>query len=411
MAQRSDLHRDLLYRELQEYIGWGDDDVQQLRLASPLLMPHADRVIDDFYAEIARHPAAARVITGGENQVQRLKATLRGWLAHLFHGQYDREFLDARWRVGRRHAEIGLNNVYATVALGRMRQRITESLIAEWQGDDRQLHATLRSLDKLLDLDVAIMQLAYQEYHTQQVEADAHERVRQNERLAAIGQMVTGLAHESRNALQRSHACLEMLALDIQDRPQAMKMAQRIQTALEQLHLLYEEVRNYAAPIKLDLERLDLRRLVIQAWANLEGKVESRNVDFRLHFESSDECWIVADRHRMEQVLANLLQNAIEASQAEATPRVECRLERLDSPHWRLTVSDNGPGVPDAHVDQIFDPFFTTKAKGTGLGLAITRRIVEAHQGSITLDPGYRQGAAFELKLPIAAARFLASSP
>ena len=80
----------------------------------------------------------------------------------------------------------------------------------------------------------------------------AQHRLVQTERLAAIGQMITGLAHESRNAFQRSQACLEMLGLEVQDRPAALDLIQRIQRAQDHLHHLYEEVRSYAAPIHLE---------------------------------------------------------------------------------------------------------------------------------------------------------------
>ena len=80
----------------------------------------------------------------------------------------------------------------------------------------------------------------------------AQERALQAERLAAIGQVVAGLAHESRNALQRSQACLEMLALTVRDRPEALDLIERLQQAQDHLHTLYEDVRSYAAPIKLD---------------------------------------------------------------------------------------------------------------------------------------------------------------
>ena len=86
----------------------------------------------------------------------------------------------------------------------------------------------------------------------------AEERSLQAERLAAIGQMVAGLAHESRNAFQRSQACLEMLALEVEDRPETLELVARIQKAQDHLHYLYEEVRHYAAPINLRRQRCDL---------------------------------------------------------------------------------------------------------------------------------------------------------
>ena len=89
---------------------------------------------------------------------------------------------------------------------------------------------------------------------------EAQERALQAERLAAIGEVVAGLAHESRNALQRSQACLEMLALAVRDRPEALDLINRIQKAQDHLHSLYEDVRSYAAPIKLDKHPCELAR-------------------------------------------------------------------------------------------------------------------------------------------------------
>src|ERR1041385_4897729 len=104
----------------------------------------------------------------------------------------------------------------------------------------------------------------------------AQEQALQSERLAAIGQMVTGLAHESGNALARSQACLEMLSFEVENQPKALNLIQRIQSAQDHLRQLYDEVRNYAAPLKLQLESCRLPLIWRQAWQNLalarEGK-------------------------------------------------------------------------------------------------------------------------------------------
>ena len=109
----------------------------------------------------------------------------------------------------------------------------------------------------------------------------AEERALQAERLAAIGQMVTGLAHESRNALQRGQACLEMLALEVADRPRAIDLIGRQQQAQDDLHRLYEEVRNYAAPIRLEPRSCDLPALWRLAWADLEPSRARREAGLR----------------------------------------------------------------------------------------------------------------------------------
>ena len=116
------------YQELQQYVGWTDDDARRVRSVAALLEPHFPRLIDDFYAEIERHPDARRVITGGADQIQRLKGTLLGWLRELFAGTYDREYVARRWRVGWRHVEIGLEQVYTNVALSRLRRGLLLAL-------------------------------------------------------------------------------------------------------------------------------------------------------------------------------------------------------------------------------------------------------------------------------------------
>src|SRR5207248_6032007 len=109
----------------------------------------------------------------------------------------------------------------------------------------------------------------------------AQEKVLQSERLAAIGQMVAGLAHESGNALARSQSCLEMLAWEVEDRPEALRLIDRIQKAHDHLKQLYDEVRSYAAPLKLEREPWDLSVVWRQTWEHLAVMRQQREVHFR----------------------------------------------------------------------------------------------------------------------------------
>ena len=110
------------YRELQQYVDWTPADADAVRSVAALLEPAFRAIVDDFYAEIHRHPSASKVLTGGEAQVQRLKITLHRWIGDLFSGNYDAEYVQRRWKVGARHAEIGLNQIYCNVALSRIRR-------------------------------------------------------------------------------------------------------------------------------------------------------------------------------------------------------------------------------------------------------------------------------------------------
>jgi signal transduction histidine kinase len=183
------------YQELQSYAGWTDEDARRVHALAALLDPHLLPLIDDFYQEIERHPDARQVITGGPEQVGRLKGSLVGWLRELLSGRYDRDYVLRRWRVGRRHVEIGLDQLYTNVALPRLRTGLVGALGRGWQGDRDGLVAAVQSLNKLLDLDLAKIEDAYQTEHLA--------RQQRAERLAAIGQVAGGVAHELRNPPQR----------------------------------------------------------------------------------------------------------------------------------------------------------------------------------------------------------------
>jgi PAS domain S-box-containing protein len=228
----------------------------------------------------------------------------------------------------------------------------------------------------------------------------AQERALQAERLAAIGEMVTGLAHESRNALQRSQACLEMLALAVRDRPQALDLINRIQKAQDHLHTLYEDVRSYAAPIKLDRAPCDLRQIWREAWNHLEP-APAENQAALVEATDGLDLRCVADPFRLEQVFRNILDNSLAAGSPPVQIEIGAReVPLLGQPAIRIAFRDNGPGIPPDRRARVFDPFYTTKARGTGLGMPIARRIVEAHGGRIAIGDGDGPGATFLITLP-----------
>jgi signal transduction histidine kinase len=228
----------------------------------------------------------------------------------------------------------------------------------------------------------------------------AQEQALQSARLAAIGQMMTGLAHESGNALARSQACLEMLALEVQDRPEALDLIQRIQKAQDHLRQLYEEVRGYAAPLRLEREDWEVSAIWRQAWTNLAVLRQGRDALLREETAGADlRCAV--DHFRLEQVFRNMFENSLAACRGPARIIVACTSAELDGrPALRVAVRDNGPGLSAEQRQRIFDPFYTTKTKGTGLGMAIAKRIIDAHGGQIAVGSAAGPGAEILLTLP-----------
>jgi PAS domain S-box-containing protein len=228
----------------------------------------------------------------------------------------------------------------------------------------------------------------------------AQERALNSERMAAIGQMCAGLAHESRNALQRSQACLEMLALKLEDRPDSLNLIGRIQQAQDDLHRLYEDVREYAAPIKLGISRCDLAETWRRAWHQLEPLHAARQAT--LHEATGGmDLFCEADPFRLEQVFRNILDNALAACTGRPEITVCTAPSCLDGCEAiRLAIRDNGPGLSAEQRARMFQSFYTTKTRGTGLGLAIVKRIIEAHGGRVGLGETRWKGAEIILTLP-----------
>jgi PAS domain S-box-containing protein len=224
----------------------------------------------------------------------------------------------------------------------------------------------------------------------------AEQRALQAERLAAIGETMTALVHESRNALQRSYACLEMLALEVEDRPEAMDLVARTQRAQDQLRHLYEEVRQWAAPVNVCRQKTDLSVVWREAWQHVI-QVNRKGVALQENLECTPFC--LADRSMLGQVFRNIFENAVEVSSDQGVVELHClNGEGTGKDELRITIRDAGPGLSAEQQARMFEPFYTTKSKGTGLGMAIAQRIIHAHQGQIAASSPH--GAQIELTLP-----------
>jgi signal transduction histidine kinase len=229
---------------------------------------------------------------------------------------------------------------------------------------------------------------------------EVEQRAHQAERLSDIGAMLTAIAHESRNALQRMQAGIEMLSLDLPEHSETRADLIRIDRAREDLERLFDELRNYAAPINLRQEAQDLASTWRQAWLNLETQRADRDVEL-LESDAAADLPCAIDAFRIEQVFRNLMENSLAACTDPVRIRIRSRPSDLDGvPAVRISVRDNGPGLTKEQQSHLFDPFFTTKAEGTGLGMAISARIIDAHRGTLQLGDCSNRGAEFVITLP-----------
>jgi signal transduction histidine kinase len=373
------------YRELQSYVGWNDADAERIVAAAPLLEPSLLPLIDDFYDEIERHPEARKVITGGPAQIERLKGTLARWVGDLLAGNYDADYVARRWRVGWRHVEIGLDQVYTNVALSRLRNGLIRALHESWPGEPGALNETVRALNKLLDLDLAIIEDAYQ--------AEYVARLQRSERLATLGQVAGGVAHELRNPLNVVKTSVYYLTNARNPTPekQADHM-RRIERNVELADGVITALSNFAkVPVP------NLRPVAIEAMVHEALEINPPGDQIEVTVECPPGLPpALCDGDQLRIALGNLIRNARDAMPEGGRLTISGRL--LDG-CVELAVADTGSGIAAEDLARVLEPLYSTKARGLGLGLAITRSIVEKNQGTLRVNSEPGRGSVFTLQL------------
>jgi two-component system sensor histidine kinase HydH len=228
---------------------------------------------------------------------------------------------------------------------------------------------------------------------------ELEDQLRLKDSLARLGEMTAGIAHEFRNGLATIHGYsrlldLEQLPLDF--RP----YVQGIRDETESLGQVVTNFLNFARPTELTLAPVEMSALAERAADEVRGDARARGGDVVVRGEFGP---VEGDEVLLRQALSNLCRNAFEAcDNARVPPRIVIEGQR-DAQHGvlRLSVSDNGPGIPAAVAPRVFRPFFTTKAHGTGLGLALVQKIIVTHNGRVNVANEDGGGARFVVTLPI----------
>ena len=193
-----------------------------------------------------------------------------------------------------------------------------------------------------------------------------------------------------------------MLSLNLEGQQDSLDLVARVQKAQKKLHELFEEVRNYAAPIKLQRADHDLREVLEVTWESLVWTRQGRTVSVNLPKSGSPPRCSV-DASRLEQVFRNIFENSLAACADPVRIDIVWKLTTLGSrPAWQLSIADNGPGLSPEQRQKIFEPFFTTKPTGTGLGMAISKRIIDEHDGQIVVSDTRPEGTEIVITLPAA---------
>jgi two-component system C4-dicarboxylate transport sensor histidine kinase DctB len=231
--------------------------------------------------------------------------------------------------------------------------------------------------------------------------ASKNQELERRRRLAALGELAAGVAHEVRNPLGAIQLYSGLLRTECVARgglEAACELIEKIEAGIRAIDGVVQDTLALA-PRRSSLAQHPLRTIVERARDVCLKTLQAERVTLATHYEDPT-VRVLADKESLQRVLVNLIVNAAEASPPEE--RVTVQVGRECDHEVEMRVTDRGPGLPDEVRDQVFDPFFTTKSTGTGLGLTIAHRLVEAHGGRLLAHNRPEGGAEFVVVLPTA---------
>ena len=286
----------------------------------------------------------------------------------------------------------GLNSaIYAINHAG-----LSKYLLKPWNNEDLKL--TIRDLLENYRLEKENKRLFLELKAAYQHLQEAQEQLLQAEKLAVVGKLTAGIAHEIRNQLTIL-GYAEVIKLAVPDNKQVTQYVQNILDARNRILSIVEEIRQFAknqtqAYVK---ERVALTELVNTSLNIISYEKETKQRKIVKNFQAAPV--LNLNKDKITQVLINLIRNAVQATPEKGEIAV---LVSQDHDHARLQIQDNGCGILPENLDKIWQPFFTTKGEeGTGLGLEICKRIIDGHHGRIFCESAVGAGTTFTVELPL----------
>ncbi len=371
--------------DVRRYVGLDAEDGERLQGLVPLLEPHFNAFAEHFYARILEHPSAHTAITGGAEQVARLKHSLVAWMDSGLRGPFDDAFYERRARIGRRHVAIGLPQQYMVTAIGVMRQDYHAVLTDTLVDDVPRLHASMRAVDRLLDLELAIMLQTYR--------IDSDDQLRRGERLATIGRVAATIGHDLRNPLGVIESSAYILRRMLQDE-RGQRHLDKINSQVRNCNRIVTALLELARSRPPQFASIDVRVMLDASLAMVtipEGVVVRIEVDDGMQLEG--------DSNLLEQAMINLVVNSVIALRGRPGTIVT-RATRHDDRFAALIVVDDGPGFDPELLPRVFEPLVTSRASGVGLGLALVKSVADRHLGQAIAENAPGGGAIVRLLLP-----------
>jgi two-component system nitrogen regulation sensor histidine kinase GlnL len=233
--------------------------------------------------------------------------------------------------------------------------------------------------------------------------------IQQLDRLASVGTLAAGIAHEIKNALVAGKTFVDLLLEKHQD----AELVEVVRREMGRIDTLVSRMRNFAGPERPAFREVSLHEILDHSLRVVQPQLEGKLASVNRSFLASPDV-VHGDDYQLQQAFVNLCLNALEAMGPNGTLSVSTDIlpagaapaslrAAAKTTHLRLTIQDNGTGISAEHMARLFEPFFTTKPNGTGLGLLITRRIIQEHRGVITVESEPGKGTTFRIILPASA--------
>jgi len=224
--------------------------------------------------------------------------------------------------------------------------------------------------------------------------------VQRSERLASLGSLAAGIAHEIRNPLSSIKGFATYFKQRYKDVPEDQKTADIMISEVERLNRAVSQLLEFARPMHINKKDIPIIELVSQSIEMIANQAEKHNISIDSANLPQDECIAVVDPDKVRQVLLNIFLNAIEAMDEGGAIKISYRDDH-DNSRAAIGISDTGCGIDQKDIPHVFDPYFTTKQTGTGLGLAIAHKIIEAHGGELNVESEKGKGTTVSIILPV----------
>ncbi len=390
------------FDRVRAYVDFSPRDVVNLAEAGPVFSSQREEIVERFYAKVLDAPRTRRTVTEAGTSLARLKEALRSWLDELVSGPYDDAYFALRRRIGRRHVEVGLTVEHMFAATNVLRTELTSRIFLELAAAPDHAAAISVSLDKLLDLELAILFATYEETLISKWRARDREAVA--ERIAALEATAQGLAHEIGNPLSSLGLHVELLRrklahLEAEEAAAARSTLEDISSVAKRIEGLVRRFQEYSRGFDLSFRAIDLAAHVERFVAEQRPPAAARGVQISCDVATRPAA-VLADPDRLSEVLERVATNAYEAMPAGGRLEVAVAARGLEA---EVRLTDTGCGISPAERGKIFGIFYSTKPSGGGLGLAVSEWIVHAHGGRLAVDSRPGAGTTVRIALPMLA--------